>query len=318
VIKDIQSQLGAELVTYRARPGKPRLQMLETTSSHVHQRVSGGHCVSDKLEARRCIEGKNAGMRRVAEWISRCRKAGMAVGRNWISRLIKHPLFVTVIGGLFVAGVVAFFSRDTGPPDPHAVSDAELLRPETRVKTRLYGDLDGVKPDEIIVWSESIEAAQRRPQPYIDIFSWREDAWVRVLDATSSSTSSTAQPLIDVEPSPSHFDRPIISYLSLVDFARDRIPEVVVGVLAGGASGGPLHVYILSLASGHVERLFDERTRVAGELKLRAHSITLETGAYGPNDPNCCPSRIVHKEIGWREGTVQVLRTRYSRRDPED
>jgi len=228
-------------------------------------------------------------------------------------KIVWAPLIVGVAVSLLVLLIVAVLHRGDRPlPDPHAVPTSELLRPETHLKERIYGDLDGVKPDEIVVWSESDRPEGLRPQPYVDIFSWSNGKWTRVADLTTRN-GSTGKPVVPLAKNNGYLGAPLISYLEPIDFAKDRIPELVVGTLAGGATGGPLHISVLSLASGHLERLFDQSTIRAGELHTKGNEVTLVTGVYKPSDPGCCPSRIKTEVLGWREGEVQVLSTTYSR-----
>ncbi|MEX2458301.1 MAG: hypothetical protein WD770_04895 [Actinomycetota bacterium] len=203
-------------------------------------------------------------------------------------------------------------------PDPKLVPVGTLLREGATPDTVLYGDLNGVAPEEIVVLSTTpAQDPSLPPRPFLDAFAWdpAEGAWVKVFDASAYEDPA-------IRPGPILAAAGTIGQsvlvLELVDFVDDGTPELVVGVQSYGAALGPLDLWVLSWPSEAFAVEFTRSTQRGGQVSVEPRRVTLEAGLYAPDDPGCCPSRIETVVIGWdpESGRIVVLE-RTEREAPE-
>jgi hypothetical protein len=198
----------------------------------------------------------------------------------------------------------------TSFPDPRAVETATLLRPGTSEKEVLYGEMNGVAPEEIVVLSEAEQGeGAQAPQPYLDAFAWNPptDEWVKVFEATSFENpgGESPGPVITEDEFIGQLVEPPFGF---VDFDGDETQELVVPVLTFGASSGPLQVWIFSWLSEAFTVDFYFATERGGLLTVGddGASLVLESGEYGPDDPGCCPSTIATRIIAFDEASDRI------------
>jgi hypothetical protein len=191
-------------------------------------------------------------------------------------------------------------------PDPRQVPVGTLLRPAATPDAVLYGDLNGVSPEEIVVLSSAPGDNPDFSIPYLDAFAWNpgDERWVKVLDATGYEDSRTGRgPILAATEGVSQ----AIPFLQLIDFARDEVPELVIGVQTFGASLGPLELWVLSWPGEAFSTEFTRSTQRGGHVSFESNRITLEAGLYAPSDPGCCPSQIETVVIGWDPQQEQIV-----------
>jgi hypothetical protein len=200
------------------------------------------------------------------------------------------------------------------PPNARSVDVAQFLRPGTSTVAVVYGDMNGVAPEEIVVHSRSNEPGpgEVSPQEYVDAYSWNPaaNAWAKVFDATTYADLPNAGGRV-LEPGEG-FNQAIAEPFTMVDFAADGTPELVITVANSGASAGPVAVWVFSWQSESFTTEFTEATERGGSVTLNPdRTLTLEAGEYAPNDPGCCPSGIRTVTIGYNPNTrtIGVLRT---------
>jgi hypothetical protein len=184
-------------------------------------------------------------------------------------------------------------------PDPKLVPVGTLLRQDATPEAVLYGELNGVAPEEIVVLSSTpAQDPTLPPSPYLDAFAWdpAEEAWVQAFDASTYEDPATRPGPILAAPGTIGQTVP---FLQLIDFAEDRTPELAVGVQSYGAALGPLDLWILSWPSEAFAVEFARSTQRGGQLSFAGRKVTLEAGLYAPDDPGCCPSRIETVVVGW-------------------
>jgi hypothetical protein len=193
------------------------------------------------------------------------------------------------------------------PPDARAVPVESLLRADTVAIDALYRDLDGDGVEEIVLVSRSTTATDGLPRPFLDVYAWTGAAFQNVLDATEGAPVGEPEaPLLMLGGEIGGINQ-VVQFVDLIDFFVDGTPQLVVGILNVGASAGPLEIWVISGVPGaegaaSFQTEFYEATTRGGELTREADRLLLDTGAYAPNDPGCCPSRIEHQVIGLLEG----------------
>ena len=198
-------------------------------------------------------------------------------------------------------------SPPPGVPDPKLVPVGTLLREGATPDAVLYGELNGVAPEEIVVQS-SIPAQDPTlpPPPYLEAFAWdpAEDTWLRVFDASTYEDPAIRPGTILAA---AETIGQSVPFLQLIDFAEDGTPELAVGVQSYGAALGPLDLWILSWPSEAFAVEFTRSTHRGGQLSFAGRRVTLEAGLYAPDDPGCCPSRIETVVVGWDPETERIV-----------
>jgi hypothetical protein len=182
----------------------------------------------------------------------------------------------------------------------------------------VYGEMNGVAPQEIVVHSRSTAIPENGllPQEYLDAYAWNpgQKAWVMVFDATTFQDLANGGQKI-LEGQGSGVSQEIEAPLAIVDFAGDGTGELVLPVLSIGAHPGPLAVWILSWLSEAFTSEFLYTTTQSGTLTLNPdRTLTLKAGEYGPQDPACCPSQTATRVIGYDKASkkIKVLTTSLS------
>jgi hypothetical protein len=199
-----------------------------------------------------------------------------------------------------------------GVPEARSVKVDQFLRPATTTVAVVYGDMNGVPPEEIVLHSRAAASGDVfRPQEYVDAYSWHpgDKTWVKVFDATTFEDPNVEGPVLESGPG---FSQALEGPFAMVDFVGDGTPELVLAVFSSGASAGPLRLWIFSWLSEAFTTEFTFATERGGALTLNPDkTITLEAGEYGPNDPGCCPSNQSVRVIGYdqAEKKVKVLKT---------
>lgn len=101
--------------------------------------------------------------------------------------------------------------------------------------------------------------------------------------------------------------------ITYVDVTGDRIDDAVVVVESGGTAGdlGAAVFSADSAAAGGGPRLLGYIDR-AGRIEVRlggavAGMIVVTQGAYGPSDPQCCPSRLREVVLQWDGRQLAVV-----------
>lgn len=199
-------------------------------------------------------------------------------------------------------------SADTIPlPDARDVPVESLLRPGAVQIRTVYGDLDGDGIEEIVLHSVAREPAPGSvvPQPFLDVFAFRDGDFVWVFDATGPAPDGAEHPEAMIR-SDDPFVAQQVDFLELVEFRPFLPPSLVVGVVVIGASVGPLDVWVLALGADGLVTEFFEATQRGGRLTLDDFTLLLETGRYAPADPGCCPSRIERQRIGVDPATGRI------------
>lgn len=202
----------------------------------------------------------------------------------------------------------AMGTPDDAPPvpDARAAPVEELLRPGTAAAKVLYGDLDGAPPEEIVVLSAATAGGPGPAQNYLDVFAFRGEEWRSIFDATRFAPAPGEPPILALAQGPEDVHE-VVSFLELVDFAGDGVPEVVLAVQTFGASTGPLVVWVLSGEGAALDPVFREDTTSGGLLFVEGSTVRLETGEYRPDDPHCCPSQVKTEVIGVKDGEIGVV-----------
>jgi hypothetical protein len=206
-------------------------------------------------------------------------------------------------------------SADPSPPTPPATPDPRLVPVETLLDEGaapdavLYGEMNGVEPEEIVVLSSTPPSSPELPTtPHLGAFAWDPGraAWVEVFDAAAYENPSSGRgPVLAASDAVGQE----VSVLQLIDFAGDGTFELIAGVQTYGASAGPLELWVFSWLSEAFTTEFFHRTERGGQVSFGDASITLETGVYRPGDPGCCPSAFETLLVGWdpAEGRIVVL-----------
>ena len=190
-------------------------------------------------------------------------------------------------------------------PDPRQVPVATLLREDAFPEAVLYGEMDGVAPEEIVVLSSVAQQDEQLPPiPYLDAFAWDPGGatWARVFDATTFHAGNRG-PVLAANDATGQ----TVPALQLIDFADDGTLELVVGAQTYGASAGPVELGVLSRPSEAFEVEFYRATERGGEVSFTERTVTLETGVYRAGDPGCCPSAFETLVIGWDAATGRVV-----------
>ncbi|HEX2148973.1 MAG TPA: hypothetical protein VHI31_02190 [Actinomycetota bacterium] len=200
------------------------------------------------------------------------------------------------------------------PPNARSVDVAQFLRPGTSRVAVVYGEMNGVAPEEIVVHSRSNQPGPGgvSPQEYVDAYSWNPGtaAWTKVFDAATYADMPNAGGRV-LEPGEG-FSQAIVEPFTMVDFAADGTSELVLTVANSGASAGAVAVWVFSWQSESFTTEFTEATERGGAVTLNPdRTLTLEAGEYAPNDPGCCPSGIRTVTIGYNRNTrrIGVLKT---------
>jgi hypothetical protein len=197
-------------------------------------------------------------------------------------------------------------ARSSSPlPDARAVAISSLLRPGTKAKTVLYGDLDGALPEEIVIWSTDGGAGDVAPdQPYIDIFGWRDGKWASIFDATA--LPDEAAPIIALPPR-ELANRELVSLLSLVDFQQDGSPEVVISVNHQGGNTESLTLWVLSASGSSITIEFKSQD-VLGTATVEGTEVLLMAHPYC-GARAFCPGYKVTDIIGAKRNAISVTGT---------
>lgn len=200
-------------------------------------------------------------------------------------------------------------------PAAGAVDTAQFLRPGTEKVAVVYGDMNGVAPEEIVLHSRSTQPGPNglAAQEYVDAFSWDPGRveWVKVFDATTFEDlpNGGGEPVLVTDGS---ISQAVFGPFEMVDFAGDQTPELVFAVQSSGATAGPLNVWVFSWLSEGFTAEFTASTERGGTLSLNPdRTLTLDASEYGPDDPGCCPSGRTIETIGYdpADRKVKVLKT---------
>jgi hypothetical protein len=209
-------------------------------------------------------------------------------------------------------------SADASPaaqgPDAKSVDTAQFLRSGTSKVAVVYGDMNGVAPEEIVLHSRSNQPGANglAAQEYVDAYSWDPGtkAWVKVFDATTfEDLPNGGMKVLETDGGVS---QALFGPSEMVDFAGDKTPELVFAVQSSGATAGPLNVWVFSWLSEAFTAEFTAGTERGGTLTLNPdRTLTLDAPEYGPNDPGCCPSGRSIKTIGYDPAgkEIKVLKT---------
>jgi hypothetical protein len=192
--------------------------------------------------------------------------------------------------------VLAWSCRGTAPPPPPTGLVREGARP-TAVRT---GNIDGDVEKEAVVASVSPASGETGiPRPYLEVFDLQDGEWRRVFDAHGPAPRGhrLAPPRMLEEGE--GFVAQSVHLVELVDFAGDRMAEIVVGISSAGATAGPLELWILT-AGGHggLRTDFYEGTERGGRVTVEGDRLRFEFPVYRAGDPGCCPSRFETQTIG--------------------
>jgi hypothetical protein len=176
-----------------------------------------------------------------------------------------------------------------------AFDAASALRPGTTVQRTIEADMDGDGTDEVAVWSEATTAPAGSVlrQSYVDVYGYTDGRWTHVFDASGSALA------VDPRNVSQH-----VVFMRFVTFAHK--PDLVLGVLNEGAGAGPLDVWIWSWGRPF-KREFRYSTTQGGTLATQGKTVTLDTGAFEPTDPMCCPSGMDHIVIGIKDGSIGIV-----------
>jgi hypothetical protein len=191
-------------------------------------------------------------------------------------------------------------------PDPRAVPVGTLLRPGASPDAVLYGEMNGVAPEEIVVLSSTPASdPQLRPIPFLEAYAWdpAASAWVEVFDAGDYQDAKGRGPILAANDA----EGQDVPSLQLLDFAGDETLELVVGVQTYGASIGPFELWVLSWLSESFSTEFVHTTERGGHVAFADRTVSLETGVYRPGDPGCCPSAFETLLIGWDPGRGRIV-----------
>jgi hypothetical protein len=137
------------------------------------------------------------------------------------------------------------------------------------------------------------------PVPVVELFSRGPNGWSLLADL---SRIPAGAPLVGMRGQ-------LLENLDPVDFSGQGGDWLVVGVLSVGASTGPLEVSVLSFRSNDVAIDKQIGTMSGGTATVRGNSVLIETGAYQPGDPHCCPSGVLRERLAWNpmERAVEVV-----------
>jgi hypothetical protein len=197
-----------------------------------------------------------------------------------------------------------------GPaPNARSVDTSQFLRPGTTRVAVVYGNMNGVAPEEIVLHSRSNQPGDNglAAQEYVDAYSWDpgKAEWVQVFDATTFEDSPNGG--TNVLETDAGISQALFGPLAMVDFAGDETPELVFGVQGSGATAGPLNVWIFSWLSEGFTTEFNAATERGGTWSLNPdRTLTLDAPEYGPNDPGCCPSGRSIRTIGYDPAAKQI------------
>lgn len=199
-------------------------------------------------------------------------------------------------------------------PVAKSVDTAPFLRSGTEKVAVIYGDMNGVAPEEIVLHSRSTQPGKNGlgAQEFVDAFAWNpgQAEWVKVFDATTfEDLPSGGGPVLVTDGS---ISQAVFGPFEMVDFAGDQSPELVVAVQSSGATAGPLDVWVFSWLSEGFTAEFKASTERGGTLAVNAdRTLALDAPEYGPNDPGCCPSGRSIKTIGYdpADSKIKVLKT---------
>lgn len=199
-------------------------------------------------------------------------------------------------------------------PNAKSVETSQFLRPGTSKVAVIYGDMNGVAPEEIVLHSRSNQPGANglAAQEYVDAYSWDpgSKAWVKVFDATTfEDLPNGGTRVLETDGGVS---QALLGPFEMVDFAGDKTPELVFAVQSSGATAGPLNVWVFSWLSEAFTAEFTAGTERGGTLTLNPdRTLALDAPEYGPNDPGCCPSGRSIKTIGYDQAgkEIKVLKT---------
>jgi hypothetical protein len=205
-------------------------------------------------------------------------------------------------------------SASPAVPVAGSVETAQFLRPGTEEVAVVYGDMNGVLPEEIVLHSRSSRPGENglAAQEYVDAFSWNPGPaeWVKVFDATTfEDLPNGAEPVLVTD---GGISQAVFGPFEMVNFAGDSTPELVFAVQSSGATAGPLNVWVFSWLSEGFAADFNASTERGGTLTVNPdRTLALDAPEYGPNDPGCCPSGRSIKTIGYdpADRTIKVLKT---------
>ena len=90
------------------------------------------------------------------------------------------------------------------------------------------------------------------------------------------------------------------SRIIYIDLTEDGVDDAVVPISSGG-TGGDLAVVVLGYGPDGLGELLRVVPREARSIRaaVRDGQLVTTEGAYGPNDPLCCPSQILTKWYAW-------------------
>jgi hypothetical protein len=134
------------------------------------------------------------------------------------------------------------------------------------------------------------------PIEYVDLFVKSPSGWSPLADF---SRLPSGQALSGVEGQ-------TVEAFAAVDFEGQGKESLAIAVLSFGASTGPLRLRILSFRGTDIALDLEEDTRSDGTVVVDGRTLVLETGSYGPGDPHCCPSGVIHQRIGWSAAHKKV------------
>ena len=195
-------------------------------------------------------------------------------------------------------------------PDPRSVPVESLLRPGTRKLKVLYGDVDADGVEDIVIASieSSPPPGALMAQAYLDAYRYDgEGGWPRAWEASAPAPPGNPQaPESVLEKAEPGAVSQQLDFLALVDMKDDGSSELVVGVLNVGAGPGPLDVWVIGFGPEGAINEFWEQTTQGGVLVAAGDTVRLQTPAFEPDDPACCPSSIEHQTIGFAKAADRI------------
>ena len=144
--------------------------------------------------------------------------------------------------------------------------------------------------------STAAQQSAQAPPNFVELFTRGQQGWGLLADL---SKIPVGRPLMG-QPGQ------IAQHLIPLDFDGDGVDSLVVGVQIVGAAAGPLEITVLSFRGVDVAVDFQEGTQSGGRLSVDGRVLLLETGSYGPDEPRCCPSKILRQRIGWNPESKRV------------
>lgn len=272
---------------------------------------------------------------RVADTLAHTWVMPDSIDQSWPKRRRRRTFIAAAMAILILSGTAAAFSMQAGRrnadaseplPDPTAATSASeeepepqlpnakdvdistLLRDGTSREKVAYLDMDGTRPEEIVIVS-----AEHRgdvfSQRYLDIFNWHDGQWEPIMDATRyrpPGQKETVLPFGD----PGSFGGRDVAFLKGIDFYGDGREELAVGIATYGATSGPLETLVFSKVDRRVRTDFTDRTDRGGTLTGKGDTLVLERGEYLPSDAMCCPSFMLRTVIGAVGGELRFIDTK--------